>query len=105
MAGCVKIDSTSSIGVCNQLHPASVKHYHKLGLGHLQIAILESLQRETFMYVSDTRLLYSVVQYELDGRDPNGYVGCMWSICGIHDQVHTSKAFSDWSQSDRFGTT
>jgi hypothetical protein len=29
-------------------------------------------------------------QYELDGRDPNGYVGCMWSICGIHDQVCTS---------------
>jgi deoxyribodipyrimidine photo-lyase len=25
-------------------------------------------------------------RYELDGRDPNGYVGCMWSICGIHDQ-------------------
>jgi len=25
-------------------------------------------------------------KYELDGRDPNGYVGCMWSICGIHDQ-------------------
>lgn len=24
--------------------------------------------------------------YSLDGRDPNGYVGCMWSICGIHDQ-------------------
>ena len=19
-------------------------------------------------------------------RDPNGYVGCMWSICGVHDQ-------------------
>uniref|UniRef100_A0A7S3DDL9 Deoxyribodipyrimidine photo-lyase n=1 Tax=Palpitomonas bilix TaxID=652834 RepID=A0A7S3DDL9_9EUKA len=29
-------------------------------------------------------------KYELDGRDPNGYVGCMWSICGIHDQVCTS---------------
>lgn len=27
------------------------------------------------------------VQYEIDGRDPNGYVGCMWSICGLHDQV------------------
>eukprot|EP00897_Mesotaenium_endlicherianum_P006387 jgi/Mesen1/5777/ME000293S04932 len=27
-----------------------------------------------------------LVQYELDGRDPNGYVGCMWSICGVHDQ-------------------
>ncbi|XP_059480869.1 deoxyribodipyrimidine photo-lyase [Neocloeon triangulifer] len=25
-------------------------------------------------------------RYNLDGRDPNGYVGCMWSICGIHDQ-------------------
>nr|XP_043613437.1 deoxyribodipyrimidine photo-lyase [Erigeron canadensis] len=25
-------------------------------------------------------------KYHLDGRDPNGYVGCMWSICGIHDQ-------------------
>ncbi|CDP09880.1 unnamed protein product [Coffea canephora] len=24
--------------------------------------------------------------YEIDGRDPNGYVGCMWSICGVHDQ-------------------
>ena len=27
------------------------------------------------------------LQYEIDGRDPNGYVGCMWSICGLHDQV------------------
>lgn len=27
------------------------------------------------------------MQYEMDGRDPNGYVGCMWSICGLHDQV------------------
>ncbi|KAJ0248081.1 Deoxyribodipyrimidine photo-lyase [Hirschfeldia incana] len=25
-------------------------------------------------------------KYELDGRDPSGYVGCMWSICGVHDQ-------------------
>ncbi|XP_061401766.1 deoxyribodipyrimidine photo-lyase [Musca vetustissima] len=25
-------------------------------------------------------------KYSLDGRDPNGYVGCMWSIGGIHDQ-------------------
>jgi hypothetical protein len=28
-------------------------------------------------------------KYELDGRDPNGYVGCMWSIGGIHDQGST----------------
>lgn len=29
-------------------------------------------------------------RYLLDGRDPNGIVGCMWSIAGIHDRVrHT----------------
>jgi len=25
-------------------------------------------------------------KYELDGRDPNGYVGCAWAIAGLHDQ-------------------
>eukprot|EP00596_Hydrurales_sp_CCMP1899_P002020 CAMPEP_0119053944 /NCGR_PEP_ID=MMETSP1177-20130426/74747_1 /TAXON_ID=2985 /ORGANISM="Ochromonas sp, Strain CCMP1899" /LENGTH=508 /DNA_ID=CAMNT_0007034029 /DNA_START=134 /DNA_END=1660 /DNA_ORIENTATION=- len=30
--------------------------------------------------------IYLNDKYELDGRDPNGYVGCMWSIGGIHDQ-------------------
>jgi deoxyribodipyrimidine photo-lyase len=25
-------------------------------------------------------------RYNYDGRDPNGYVGVMWSICGVHDQ-------------------
>uniref|UniRef100_A0A8D9AKC5 Deoxyribodipyrimidine photo-lyase n=1 Tax=Cacopsylla melanoneura TaxID=428564 RepID=A0A8D9AKC5_9HEMI len=25
-------------------------------------------------------------KYSMDGRDPSGFVGCMWSICGIHDQ-------------------
>ena len=30
--------------------------------------------------------IYLNDKYSLDGRDPNGYVGCMWSICGIHDQ-------------------
>ncbi len=29
-------------------------------------------------------------KWEMDGRDPNGYVGCMWSICGVHDMVSTS---------------
>lgn len=31
--------------------------------------------------------LYLNDKYQLDGRDPNGYVGCMWSIAGVHDQV------------------
>mmetsp|Transcript_9995 Transcript_9995/g.32396 ORF Transcript_9995/g.32396 Transcript_9995/m.32396 type:complete len:111 (-) Transcript_9995:88-420(-) len=25
-------------------------------------------------------------KWNLDGTCPNGVVGCMWSICGIHDQ-------------------
>lgn len=29
-------------------------------------------------------------KYEMDGRDPNGYVGCMWGIAGLHDQVSGS---------------
>lgn len=33
---------------------------------------------ETAVYLNDT--------YELDGRDPNGYVGCAWSIGGVHDR-------------------
>jgi deoxyribodipyrimidine photo-lyase len=30
--------------------------------------------------------IYLNDRYELDGRDPNGYTGIMWSICGIHDR-------------------
>jgi len=30
--------------------------------------------------------IYLNDRYELDGRDPSGYVGCMWSMCGLHDQ-------------------
>ncbi|AGC36286.1 DNA photolyase 2 [Chrysodeixis chalcites SNPV TF1-A] len=30
--------------------------------------------------------IYLNDRYSLDGRDPNGYVGCMWSICGLHDR-------------------
>eukprot|EP00026_Physarum_polycephalum_P004492 Phypoly_transcript_04513.p1 GENE.Phypoly_transcript_04513~~Phypoly_transcript_04513.p1 ORF type:complete len:525 (+),score=68.74 Phypoly_transcript_04513:106-1680(+) len=31
-------------------------------------------------------------KYELDGRDPNGYVGCAWSIGGVHDQGWKERA-------------
>jgi deoxyribodipyrimidine photo-lyase len=30
-------------------------------------------------------------KYELDGYDPNGYVGCMWSIAGVHDRGWTER--------------
>uniref|UniRef100_A0A0G4FHS6 Deoxyribodipyrimidine photo-lyase n=1 Tax=Chromera velia CCMP2878 TaxID=1169474 RepID=A0A0G4FHS6_9ALVE len=39
--------------------------------------------------------IYLNDRYELDGRDPNGYVGCMWSIGGIHDQ--------GWGEREVFG--
>ncbi|XP_053675220.1 deoxyribodipyrimidine photo-lyase [Anopheles nili] len=42
---------------------------------------------ESAIYLND--------RYSLDGRDPNGYVGCMWSIAGIHDQ--------GWKERDIFG--
>ena len=34
-------------------------------------------------------------KYSLDGRDPNGYVGCLWSIAGIHDRP--------WAERSVFG--
>lgn len=30
-------------------------------------------------------------RYELDGRDPNGYTGCLWSIGGLHDRAWPSR--------------
>ena len=35
--------------------------------------------------------LYFNDRYSLDGSDSNGYVGCMWSIVGIHDQGWTER--------------
>lgn len=34
-------------------------------------------------------------KYQLDGRDPNGYVGCAWAIGGVHDQ--------GWREREVFG--
>jgi deoxyribodipyrimidine photo-lyase len=34
-------------------------------------------------------------KYELDGNDPNGYVGVAWSIGGVHDRA--------WSEREIFG--
>ena len=30
-------------------------------------------------------------RFQLDGRDPNGYVGCAWSIGGVHDRAWTER--------------
>lgn len=39
------------------------------------------------LYLNDT--------YSLDGNDPNGVVGVMWSICGVHDRA--------WNERPIFG--
>lgn len=41
----------------------------------------EALQ--TSIYLND--------KYELDGRDPNGYAGCAWSVGGVHDRAWTER--------------
>ncbi len=39
--------------------------------------------------------IYLNDKYELDGRDPNGYAGCAWSIGGVHDRP--------WTEQEIFG--
>jgi deoxyribodipyrimidine photo-lyase len=39
--------------------------------------------------------LYLNDKYQLDGRDPNGYAGCAWSIGGVHDRA--------WGERQVFG--
>ena len=40
--------------------------------------------------------IYLNDKYELDGRDPNGYTGILWSIGGVHDRP--------WKERKIFGT-
>jgi deoxyribodipyrimidine photo-lyase len=35
--------------------------------------------------------IYLNDKYSLDGRDPNGWVGCMWAIVGTHDMGWTER--------------
>lgn len=35
-------------------------------------------------------------RYSLDGRDPNGYAGIAWSVCGVHDRA--------WGERPVFGS-
>ena len=39
---------------------------------------------KTAIYLNDT--------YSIDGRDPNGYTGIMWSIAGVHDRPWAERA-------------
>ena len=39
--------------------------------------------------------IYLNNKFELDGRDPNGYVGVMWAMGGVHDRP--------WQERNIFG--
>lgn len=39
---------------------------------------------QTAIYLND--------KYALDGRDPNGYTGCAWSIGGVHDRAWATRS-------------
>ena len=41
------------------------------------------------------RCIYFNDKYELDGRDPNGFTGCAWSVMGVHDM--------GWKEREIFG--
>ena len=38
------------------------------------------------------RAIYLNDRYSIDGRDPNGYVGCGWAIMGVHDMGWAERA-------------
>ncbi len=38
-----------------------------------------------------TTALFLNDKYELDGNDPNGVVGVMWSVCGVHDRAWSNR--------------
>ena len=38
------------------------------------------------------RAIFLNDKYSLDGRDPNGYVGCAWSVMGTHDMGWAERA-------------
>ncbi len=36
--------------------------------------------------------IYLNDRYSIDGRDPNGYVGCMWAVGGLHDMGYKERS-------------
>ena len=63
-----------------------MRHHGKMH-GFLRMYWAKKILEWTVSPAEALRLaIYLNDRYSLDGRDPNGYVGCMWSICGVHDQ-------------------
>ena len=58
--------------------------------------VVEPIDRFTALTRSPEEALQEAIRlndrYALDGNDPNGYVGVMWSVCGVHDQGWAERA-------------
>jgi hypothetical protein len=76
------LPSTRITTHCTHTHASTrisaASHAHS----HLHPQILEWTASPA---VAPSDAIYLNDRFSLDGRDPNGYVGCMWSIAGIHD--------------------
>lgn len=52
----------------------------------LEWSISTEFALNTAIYLND--------EYAIDGNDPNGYVGILWSICGVHDRPFADRLTS-----------
>ncbi|AAF18010.1 gp127L [Rabbit fibroma virus] len=49
--------------------------------------------------------IYLNDKYELDGTDPNGYVGCLWAVAGLHDRAWKERTVFGKIRYMKFETT
>jgi ABC-type bacteriocin/lantibiotic exporter with double-glycine peptidase domain len=73
------VQMVSAIIICSFYHPILL--VFNIALVLIIYGILRyhgSVAIKTAIYLND--------KYELDGQDPNGYVGVMWAIGGVHDR-------------------
>ncbi|KAK7837471.1 deoxyribodipyrimidine photo-lyase [Quercus suber] len=70
-------------------HPSSVVGSESTILfqqNSLSSTFLRYMTGKLLLKLDTVKFIAANHTYEIDGRDLSGYVGCMWSICGIHDQ-------------------
>lgn len=65
------------------------------GFRRILLARFTPLLKSPFTHLRLDRCILLNDKYELDGRDPNGFTGCAWSVMGIHDM--------GWKEREVFG--
>jgi deoxyribodipyrimidine photo-lyase len=82
-------DSLWNAAQCKMVHTGNMHGYLRMYWAKKILEWSESPEEalKIAIYLND--------KYQLDGRDPNGYVGCVWSIGGVHDRA--------WGERNIFG--